>query len=200
MSFPTWFKLVSVQNKLIKALQMLWNPKLPGGDAPWPRPRGSEHPLDPSSNKRSLRERIRPLRERDKIPYEVKNSIFNKNGLWQKCLAATLETLSLLFLIFLHTVQTTRSVTPSRRIHALFYEDTRFQVFCACNIFLVTRYWLHGNARNFKFTRKEICARKSRGNPRKEILAWKSVRASKSLQWNPCNNPYSQNSLILTRF
>ena len=98
-------------------------------------------------------------------------------------------------------VQTTRSVTPSRRIHALYYEDTRFQVFSARNIFLVTRYWLHGNARiNFKFTRKEIRARKSRGNPRKEILAWKSVRASKSLQWNPCNNPYSQNSLILTRF
>ena len=80
------------------------------------------------------------------------------------------------------TVQTTRNVTPSRRIHALFYEDTHLQVFCACNIFLVRRYWLHGNARNFKFTRKEIRARKSRGNPRKEILAWKSVRASKSLQ------------------
>ena len=53
-------------------------------------PGGSEHPLDPSSNKRSHRERIRSHRERDKIPYELKNSIFNKNGLWQKCLAATL--------------------------------------------------------------------------------------------------------------
>ena len=72
--------------------------------------------------------------------------------------------------------------TPHVEIQVAYYKDTRFQVFCACNIFLVTRYWLHGNARNFKFTRKEIRARKSRGNPRKEILAWKSVRARKSLQ------------------
>ena len=61
-----------------------------GTSPPGPPPGGSEHPLDPSSNKRSLRERIRSLRERDNISYEIKNSIFNKNGLWQKCLDATL--------------------------------------------------------------------------------------------------------------
>ena len=68
-----------------------------GTSPPGPPPGGSEHPLDPSSNKRSLRERIRSLRERDNISYEIKNSIFNKNGLWQKCLDATLDMSRYLF-------------------------------------------------------------------------------------------------------
>ena len=62
---------------------MLLNPKLPGALPPGPPTGDSEHPLDPKSN-------TRPLRKRDQIPHEVGNSIFNKNGLWAKCLAASL--------------------------------------------------------------------------------------------------------------
>ena len=56
--------VVSLQNNLIQTLQML---------------------LIPISD-------IRPLRGHDQIPHEVENSIFNKNGLWATCLAASLKT------------------------------------------------------------------------------------------------------------
>ena len=53
------------------------------GFAPWTLIRGFRAPLDPKSD-------IRSLRERDRIPHEFKNSIFNKNGPWVKCLATSL--------------------------------------------------------------------------------------------------------------
>ena len=53
----TLSNLQSVPNSQIQALKTLKNPNLQGASPPGLLPGGSEHPLDPSFNARSLRER-----------------------------------------------------------------------------------------------------------------------------------------------
>ena len=67
-----WVKLESLQNNLIQTLQMLLNPKPKRGFRAAPEP---QRTLNPSSD-------ILTQHGHDRIPHEVENSIFNKNGLW----------------------------------------------------------------------------------------------------------------------